>query len=310
MNETASWSPADGVLCSSYQPANHVYFQVANFLLFISYMAPSSLGGLIYLRVTLAGGLFFMALWGYAVLCALDTFLWSFICMWINVVHFLYLLWQQRPTKLEVEYEQLYRAVFEKMHVTRRQLLFLLSKSRGRHRVGYGEKMAEEGVNRLDTISLVLYGKFLVTQNGIPLHFVEQHEFIESPEWFVIGTNELSRVTVKALQDSCLLVWHRDVLRLKLMKNTFLQCVFDKLLGRDVVKKLLQVDEKLSLLRSYSSTKKTEAANLTNPHYINGTATAHSESSPRAERKQTNGLTGFGSLETIDEYSTRQCTRL
>lgn len=58
-----------------------------------------------------------------------------------------------------------------------------------------------------------------------------------------------------AMEESRVLVWHRDKLKLSIMSDAFLQAVFDHILGRDVVHKLMQVSmiiEK-NLLRKRSS---------------------------------------------------------
>lgn len=44
-----------------------------------------------------------------------------------------------------------------------------------------------------------------------------------------------------AMEESRVLVWHRDKLKLSIMSDAFLQAVFDHILGRDVVHKLMQV---------------------------------------------------------------------
>lgn len=44
-----------------------------------------------------------------------------------------------------------------------------------------------------------------------------------------------------AMEESRVLVWHRDKLKLSIMSDAFLQSVFDHILGRDVVHKLMQV---------------------------------------------------------------------
>ena len=48
-------------------------------------------------------------------------------------------------------------------------------------------------------------------------------------------------MSVTALEDCTVLVWHRDKLKFQMMSDPFLQAVFDHVLGRDVVKKLMQV---------------------------------------------------------------------
>lgn len=46
-----------------------------------------------------------------------------------------------------------------------------------------------------------------------------------------------------AMEESKVLIWHRDKLKLSIMAEPFLQVVFDHILGRDVVKKLMQVTQ-------------------------------------------------------------------
>lgn len=43
------------------------------------------------------------------------------------------------------------------------------------------------------------------------------------------------------MEESRILLWHRDKLKLSIITDQFLQAVFDHILGRDVVKKLMQV---------------------------------------------------------------------
>ena len=56
-----------------------------------------------------------------------------------------------------------------------------------------------------------------------------------------VTTDEYFQVSVTALEECSILVWHRDRLKFHLMADSFLQVVFDHVLGRDVVKKLMQV---------------------------------------------------------------------
>lgn len=46
-----------------------------------------------------------------------------------------------------------------------------------------------------------------------------------------------------AMEESRVLIWHRDKLRLSIINDTFLQTIFDHILGKDVVKKLMQVTQ-------------------------------------------------------------------
>lgn len=46
-----------------------------------------------------------------------------------------------------------------------------------------------------------------------------------------------------AMEESRVLIWHRDKLRLSIINDAFLRTVFDHILGKDVVKKLMQVTQ-------------------------------------------------------------------
>lgn len=56
------------------------------------------------------------------------------------------------------------------------------------------------------------------------------------------------KVSIMAMEESRVLIWHRDKLKLSIMAEPFLQAVFDHILGRDVVKKLMQVTQVSTLL--------------------------------------------------------------
>ena len=99
-------------------------------------------------------------------------------------------------------------------------------------------------VNEYTTNSVadpIHYTRFLVSQAGRVLHLVTQHQFLDSPEWFGVTTDEYFQVTVTALEECSVLVWHRDRIKLTLMEDIHLQAVLDKVIARDVVRKLLQV---------------------------------------------------------------------
>ena len=55
-----------------------------------------------------------------------------------------------------------------------------------------------------------------------------------------------------AMEESRVLIWHRDKLKLSIMAEPFLQAVFDHILGRDVVKKLMQVTQVRLVLKKYT----------------------------------------------------------
>ena len=85
--------------------------------------------------------------------------------------------------------------------------------------------------------------RLVVSQAGRVLHVVTPYQFLDSPEWFGVTTDDYFQVTVTALEESTLLVWHRDRLRLELLKDLHLQMVVDHVISRDIVRKLVQVSQ-------------------------------------------------------------------
>lgn len=88
-----------------------------------------------------------------------------------------------------------------------------------------------------------LYCRFVVSQNQKALHIVFPHQFLDSPEYFGVSTDDYFQVSITAIDESKVLIWHRDKLKLSIITDDFLQVVFDHILGRDVVKKLMQVSQ-------------------------------------------------------------------
>ena len=96
-----------------------------------------------------------------------------------------------------------------------------------------------------------------MSQAGRALHLVNKNQFLDSPEWFGVTTDEyfqveyfkanatlssvFPQVSVTALEPCTLLTWHRDRVKFCLMEDAKLQAIFDHVVGRDVVRKLMQV---------------------------------------------------------------------
>ncbi|XP_045122199.1 popeye domain-containing protein 3-like isoform X4 [Portunus trituberculatus] len=235
-----------GLECSGWLPINHIYFQLANIFLFLSYLAPNGIYGILYLRITLTIGCMFFSLWGWVILCAFDTFLWNAIFVLINLVHVVIICYYLRPVRFTPELEQVYKSLFQPLKVSRHQFKRVINCMKLIRYVKFQEIYAQEKITRVDSLSLVLSGRLVISQNGRALHIVSQHQFLDSPEWFGVSTDEFFQVSATAIEDSRVLIWHRDKLKLTIMGDQFLQAVFDHILGRDVVKKLMQVNESLS----------------------------------------------------------------
>lgn len=103
--------------CTEWKPVNHVYFQLANTFFFLSYLAPNGMYGILYLRCTLLVGCAFFALWGWAVLCCFDAFLWNATFVGINFIHVCILLYYLRPVKFTREVEEVSTGLSFCLHI-------------------------------------------------------------------------------------------------------------------------------------------------------------------------------------------------
>ncbi|XP_077293501.1 popeye domain-containing protein 1-like isoform X3 [Arctopsyche grandis] len=232
--------------CTRWRQANHIYFQLANAFFFLSYLAPNGMYGLLFLRCTLLIGCGFTTLWAWTIECFLDAVVWNAVFIIINMVHISVLLFYLRPIKFSKEVEEVYQALFKPLRVSRHQFRRVLSCMRSIRRLKCQEVYAMEKVTKVDSLSLVLSGKLVVSQNQRALHIVFPHHFLDSPEWFGVSTDEYFQVSIMSMEDSRVLIWHRDKLKLSIMTDQFLQAVFDHILGRDVVHKLMQVSETMA----------------------------------------------------------------
>lgn len=92
--------------CLSWQrPPHHLYFQLANALFFIAFLAPCGSYGLLCSRCALVIGSILMTMWGYLIECTADVVVWSGSFLVINVVYLIVLLYRLRPIRFEKEIE-------------------------------------------------------------------------------------------------------------------------------------------------------------------------------------------------------------
>uniref|UniRef100_A0A2S2PQG6 Blood vessel epicardial substance n=1 Tax=Schizaphis graminum TaxID=13262 RepID=A0A2S2PQG6_SCHGA len=248
---------------------NHPYFHFSHAIMFICYMLPfgSPCQLILLIRIGLAGATTIMALWARNVQCWVDSLLWNAASAVVNVVHILVLFYQLRPIKFNDELELVYETLFYPLKVSRKQFRKIISCMKMIRPLKTLEIFAEEKVTRVDSLSLVLSGKLVISQNGNALHIVFPYQFLDSPEWFGVSTDEFFQVSVTAVEDSRVLLWHRDKLRLSIITDKFLYTIFDHILGRDVVKKLMQVSETMSnghLPNQWYDGEETEMANNVN----------------------------------------------
>ncbi|CAG0892260.1 unnamed protein product [Darwinula stevensoni] len=235
--------------CLTHWTWSHWLFLIANAILFIAYSIPFTDGvKAVIVRFLLFVGCAFNGLWGWMVVCSFDAVIFSAVFMLLHFIHLSALAYQLQPIKFPHEIEQVFLRLFFPLQVSRSQFKRILTGIKGVDMVSAKEIVIQEGQSHVENLSLVLSGRFLVSQKGQHLHTVSPFQFLDSPEWFTSATNHKFQVSVMAVENSKLLIWHRDKLKLTIMSDVFLQAVFDHILGRDVVKKLMQVHMESSSL--------------------------------------------------------------
>ncbi len=234
------------VVCESWLPPNHLLFQLANIFLLLSYLSTNSIYGVLYLRSCLAIGSVFFGLWGWLVLCAADTLLWNTIFTVVNGLHIVSIVWKLHPfIRFPHDVEMVFRDLFQPLRVSRHSFKKIYLCTREIQTLKSKDVYAIEGRTPVDKLSLLLSGRVSVIRGGQTLHIIDSHQFLDSPEWFGVGSHETYQVSIIALEESRLLVWNRDKLKLTISNDNYLQSVLDNILGRDVVKKLLLVTDSM-----------------------------------------------------------------
>ncbi|XP_058827678.1 uncharacterized protein LOC131687593 isoform X2 [Topomyia yanbarensis] len=229
--------------CFSLRRSHHLYYQIGNGLFLLAFLAPNVPFGMLWLRCLVIAGCVLMIIWGWQVECTMDAVVWASLFLIINAIYVGALLCKLRPVRFEKEIEAVYGALFKPLRVSRHQFKKVLNCMKLVRSLKYQEIYAQEKVTKVDSLSLVLSGKLVVSQNQKALHIVFPHQFLDSPEWFGVSTDDYFQVSIMAMEESRVLIWHRDKLKLSIMAEPFLQAVFDHILGRDVVKKLMQVTQ-------------------------------------------------------------------
>lgn len=174
---------------------------------------------------------------------------WTSISAVVSITKLIALLIQWSPTKFDPEIEALYMDLCYPFHIERKEFSKVLSCMKEIKTVKFGKDYVTEHMTRVDRLSLVLSGRLLVRQSGKMLHVVPNLHFVDSPEWFGVAADEFFQISATALEETKVLVWHRDKLKLILMKNPYLHTVFEHIIARDVVRKLTQSQDGTCMAR-------------------------------------------------------------
>jgi len=235
------WS---GQFFTRWTPVHHISLQLANLCLLILFIIPTSSATVIWRLLAMSYSACMIS-FGYFVFRSLDLIAWNSAFFIVNLLYLVLRAVRWRG-KFAADIEQVYRKLFSPLRISRPQFSQVLNCKRNNRILHPGDNYAIEKITRVDSLALLLSGRLLVSQQGRPLHIILPHQFVDSPEYFGVSTDELFQVTITAMEDSKLLIWHRDKLRLTIMSDEFLRTMFDHIIGRDVVRKLIQVSDSVS----------------------------------------------------------------
>ncbi|XP_052811665.1 blood vessel epicardial substance-like [Mya arenaria] len=232
--------------CHAWKVPHHPLFQVANGVLFLGLLCPNVKHGLLALHGLFVFGFLLMSVWSWVILCAPDYFSWNFAFMMINVVQTFLLLYHLKPIRFEEDLERLYRAVFEPMNVSRRLFKKLTDENFCILSTLYeGDAYAIQAITKTDRLGMLLTGTMKVYSHQNLLHYIQETEFIDSPEFESSVTgDEKFQVSVYAGSLCRYMYWPRQSLEYLLMKEPFLATVLNTILGRDITNKLYALNSR------------------------------------------------------------------
>lgn len=147
--------------CDEWQQPHHIYFQVANSLFLIAFLSPNGSYGALCTRCALVLASIFLIMWSYFIECSLDALVWSSSFLCINFVYLTILMYRLRPIRFEKEIDAVYETLFEPLHVSRHQFRKILNCMKTIRSLKYQEVYAQEKVTKVDSLSLVLSGKYV-----------------------------------------------------------------------------------------------------------------------------------------------------
>ncbi|XP_012219484.1 popeye domain-containing protein 3-like [Linepithema humile] len=237
----------NAALCLWQQP-QHILFQLANLCFALSYLAPSSRKGILFMHSVLIIGFVLLSGWAWHVICAPDIFSWNFSFLLLNIGQLVYIIYQMRPIRFDPELEEAYHTLFYPFKVSRIQFKRLVSSEFATiMSLHAGEAYAMQNLTRTDRLGLLLTGKVNVLSESNFLHPILPCEFLDSPEFESsrASVDEKFKVSIIAASSCRYLFWQRTALEYLLVKETYLATVLTTLVARDIATKLYAMNNKI-----------------------------------------------------------------
>ncbi|XP_034945680.1 popeye domain-containing protein 3-like isoform X2 [Chelonus insularis] len=237
----------NAALCLWQQP-QHFLFQLANLCFVLSYSAPSSKKGILFMHSALIIGFMLLSGWAWHVICAPDIFSWNFSFLVLNIGQLVYIVYQMRPVRFDSELEEVYHTLFYPFKVSRMQFKRLVSPEFATiMSLHAGEAYAMQNLTKTDRLGLLLSGKVNVLSDSSFLHPILPCEFLDSPEFESSrpSVDDKFKVSIVAASSCRYLYWQRSALEYLLVKETYLATVLTTLVARDIATKLYAMNNKI-----------------------------------------------------------------
>lgn len=136
---------------------NHFLYQFANFFLVVSYLAPNSIGGILYLRCSVLLGSILYCLWGILVSCYIDAVIWNGFIIMINLCHVIaYII---RPIRFSRPIHKVYEQLFKPLKVSPHQFNKILQCKWQIKDFSCESCYAIENISRVGVLGMVLCGR-------------------------------------------------------------------------------------------------------------------------------------------------------
>lgn len=235
--EEESW-----FFCSRWSAPNHYLFQLANIFLILGYVQIRGKYGLLYLKCCIFASCVCFGLWGWLVLCALDTFLWNFIFTCINLFQISALVYQLYPFRvtLSAEEEMIYRQLFKPLGVSKNSFQNILIDNVADIQVlKSGECYAVQQATATDKLGLLFAGRVAVSCDGVTTTIIGEMCFLDAKNWFLpdsmLSQKRFSKETISALEESKIIIWDREELKYAMKEDAQLELAVYKMLGEEAL---------------------------------------------------------------------------
>ncbi|XP_060909518.1 popeye domain-containing 2 isoform X1 [Labrus mixtus] len=224
-------------------------YHLGNTMVFLGYMGGSGAYGCLFIFGFLTPAFLCLTVWGWITMCGLDVFTWNLLLLLAclaQICHLLYRLHQEGIPREELS--SLYQAVYLPLGVPVQVFKDIAGAFENRVvELKAGETYAVEGKTSIDQLSFLLSGRINVSLEGQFLHYIQRHQFLDSPEWESLRPNEEGKfqVTLTAEEDSRYISWRRRRLYMLISKERYIARLFSLMLGYDLAEKLYNLNNKL-----------------------------------------------------------------